>query len=306
MPVEVESLARGTWSIGTSAQASALAWLALLGATCLLVRGEVVRSDAPAGVRIVSDVVYRRSNGRQARLDVYRPEGPAPARGRPALLAIHGGGWRGGGKGDFGRSLVPLVHQGFVVVAIDYRLSRPGSPSWPENLEDVQAAARWVVEHADEFAIDPDRVAALGSSAGGHLALLLALADDHAPIRAVIDFYAPTDLRALHNSGTGADRSIALLLGGEPERLAGRYAAASPLEQIRPGIPPVLIFHGDDDPLVPLGQSQALSEALQRAGVPYRLSVLPGARHGFGLSVGRRDLTPEIESFLEEVWGARR
>ena len=292
--------------MATSRPARASAWFALVAATGLLVRGEAVRSDRPAGVRVSSDVVYREVEGRRFRLDVYLPDAPAPEGGRPAVVAVHGGGWRGGSQAEYGRSLAGLAREGLAVVAVDYRLSRPGSPSWPENLEDVQAAARWVVEHADEFAIDPDRVAALGSSAGGHLALLLALADDHAPIRAVIDFYAPTDLLALHHSGTGADRSIALLLGGAPERLAERYAAASPLAQIRPGIPPVLIFHGDDDPLVPLGQSQALSEALQRVGVPYRLSVLPGARHGFGLSVGRRDLTAEIASFLEEVWGARR
>lgn len=294
---------RGVGSIVTSPAARVLAWLGLLGASGLLVRGEVARPDVPVGVRVVSDLVYRESNGRRLRLDIYSPQGRAPVGGRPALLAIHGGGWRGGGKGDFGRSLAPLVRRGFVVVAVEYRLSRPGSPSWPENLKDVRAAVRWVHEHSSQFGIDPDRVAAVGASAGGHLALLLAESDDHALIRAVVDFYAPTDLRALHDSGTGAERSVSLLLGGPPERLGGRYAWASPVDRVRPGIPPVLIFHGDDDPLVPLAQSRALASVLQKTQVPHRLEVVVGARHGFGLTVGARDLVPEIVEFLQSVWG---
>src|SRR6185312_12274137 len=81
--------ARGLWSIGTSAPARALAWLALAGASGLLVRGEVTRPDLPSGVRLESDLVYREDRGRRVRLDVYLPEGPAPTGGRPALLAVH-------------------------------------------------------------------------------------------------------------------------------------------------------------------------------------------------------------------------
>lgn len=304
------SSARRLWSIGTSPVVRALAWVGLIGASGLLVRGEVSRPDRPDDVRVVADLVYRSSVGRRGRLDVYLPEGAAPRGGRPALLAIHGGGWRGGGKADYGRSLVPLVRRGLVVVAVDYRLSRPGSPSWPENIDDVRAALRWVYDHAADFGIDRDRVAAIGSSAGGHLALLLATSDRPAgraaPVRAVIDFYGPTDLRTLFDSGTGADRSVGMLLGGTPETAPERFKAASPLSGVRPGLPPVLIVHGDDDPLVPAGQSRALAESLERAGVPHRLITIAGARHGFGLVAGNRDLVPDILAFLDGVWGEER
>jgi acetyl esterase/lipase len=291
-------------TLGAVGAARALAWLALLGVTGWLVRAEVTRPELPRGVRVVADLVYRSDGGRRARLDVYLPAGPAPPGGRPALLALHGGGWRGGGKEEYGRSLARLVERGLVVVAVDYRLSRPGAPSWPGILDDVRAAARWVNRHANEFGIDPGRVAALGASAGGHLALLLAVDDRPAPVRAVIDFYAPTDLPALAAADTGAGRSLGLFLGGAPGQVPGRYEAASPLRRVRPGAPPVLILHGDDDILVPPAQSQALAEALERAGVPHRLVIVAGARHGFGLEAAGRDLVPEILRFLDDTWGA--
>ncbi len=173
---------RWLWTIATSRAARALAWLGLLGATGLLVRAEVARPDQPEGVRVVSDLVYRESSGRRPRLDVYLPPGPPPARGWPVLLAVHGGGWRGGNKADYGRSLVPLVRRGLAIVAVDYRLSRPGSPSWPENRDDVHAALVWVDAHAAEFGFDRTRIGAIGASAGAHLALLCAFDDDSLPI----------------------------------------------------------------------------------------------------------------------------
>jgi acetyl esterase/lipase len=286
-----------------------LAWLTLAGVTGLLVQGEAFRAEGPEGVTVFSDLVYREVGGRRLRLDIYSPGGPpaVAGRGRPALVAIHGGGWRGGSKADYGRQLAPLVRQGLVVVAVDYRLSRPGAPSWPGNLDDVREAVRWVRRNAAGYGIDPGRVGVIGASAGGHLALLLGTTagDDASRVRAVIDFYGPTDLAALFASRTAADRSIGLLLGGPPESFPARSAAASPLQQVAPGDPPVLIVHGSDDALVPLGQSRALADSLRRAGVPHRLVTVPGARHGFGLRVEPTgpDLVPEILGFLGDVWG---
>ena len=293
----------------SSPVARTLAWAALLGATGILVRGEAVKPEIPEGVRVAADLVYREAGGRRARLDVYLPEGPVPAAGRPVVVAVHGGGWRGGSKSDYGRSLAGLAREGLVVVAVDYCLSRPGVPSWPENLHDIRAALDWVGRNAAEFGIDPHRVALLGASAGGHLALLAGLEPlsrnaDGEPIRiaAVIDFYGPTDLRALAAAGTTAAGAAATMLGGSPEAVPGRYGEASPLGRVRPGSPAVLILHGDDDQLVPLDQSQALDRALERAGVVHRLIVVAGARHGFGLQAGARDLSRDVLAFLRRAW----
>jgi len=294
-------------SVGASVPLRTLAWVTLVGATVLLVRAEALRPERPEGVKAFTDLVYHEVGGRRLRLDVYLPEGPTvqSGRGRPAVLAIHGGGWRGGGKAEYGRSVARLARYGLVVVAVEYRLSAPGVPSWPGNLADVREAVRWVRRNASGYGIDPDRVAVIGASAGGHLALMLGTtpAGDPAGVRAVIDFYGPTDLRALYALRTPADQAIGMFLGGPPEAVPSRYDAASPLRHVAPGAPPVLIVHGLDDLLVPPGQSLLLAEALRRAAVPHRLLAVPGARHGFGLRAGSRDLVPEILDFLQGVWG---
>ncbi len=156
---------RWLWAVATSRAARATAWLGLLAVTGWLVRAEISRPERPEGVTIVGNIVYRESGGRRPRLDVYVPTTASPTAGWPVLLAIHGGGWRGGDRSDYGRALAPLARQGYAVVAIDYRLSRPGSPSWPENLDDVRAARRWIDAHASEFGFDRRRVAAIGASA---------------------------------------------------------------------------------------------------------------------------------------------
>ncbi len=283
----------------------ALAWTGLAVGTGWLVRGEAPKPDLPPGVQTKLQVVYRNEGGRKALLDVYSPAGPVPNRGRPALLAIHGGGWRGGSKAEYGRSVAELATHGLVVIAIDYRLSRPNHPSWPDNLDDVRYALRWVREHASELGVDRERIAVMGASAGGHLALMLGLTARPNEVSAVIDFYGPTDLRLLAQKGSAAESPVVLMLGGRPEEIPERYAEASPIDRIGPDAPPVLIFHGADDVLVPLVQSRILAEQLRKAGVFSKLSVVKGARHGFGLRPGDRVLTTDILTFLEEVWNRR-
>jgi acetyl esterase/lipase len=288
------------------------AWGALLGVTGLLVHGEVDRDPLPAGIRADTDLVYRRAGGHALRLDVYSPADPARPGGRrrPAVLAIHGGGWRGGSKRVYGRMAAQLARHGYVVAAVDYTLSAPGSPSWPANLDDLREAVRWLRRHAEDYAIDPDRIAAVGASAGGHLAALLATAPagadasdpTSARVQAVVDFYGPTDLPALVQRSAPAGVSVGLYLGGGPRDVPDRYAAASPALHVIQDTPPVLMIHGDGDRLVPVDQSRRLAAALGTAGVPHRLLVVPGARHGFDFQVGERDLLPDILAFLDSAW----
>ena len=288
------------------------AWGVLAVVTGLLVRAEGPRpeTELPAGVSVRRDLVYRRGE-RAARLDLYVAAAPAPRGGRPAVVAIHGGGWRGGSKSDYGPQFARLAAHGYVVAAVDYRLSRPGEPSWPANFEDVREAVRWLRRHAAEYGVDPNRIAALGASAGGHLAALLGTVPDAAPegpdsarVGAVIDFYGPSDLTALDAESPRAGKSLGLFLGGRPDECPERYEAASPARHVSAGDPPMLLFHGADDRLVPPDQSRRLAEALRQAGVAHRLIVVPGARHGFGLATEDRDFLPEILAFLESAWNA--
>lgn len=291
-------------------------WIVLLGVTGLLVRAEALRADLPAGVRLTADLVYREAGGHRQRLDVYRPEGEPPIPGYPVLLAIHGGGWQGGGKGEYGRSLVRLVREGIALVAIDYQLARPGSPSWPENLDDVRGALEWVQTHSSEYQLNPDRVALIGASAGGHLALLAGYppqtvtdwedsrkpSGSGAKVKAVVDFYGPTDLVRLHETSKGAAGPVEGLTGGPPESRPAMYREASPVRQIREGGPPVMILHGTEDYLVPIEQSMELARALEEAGVDHRFVVVRGARHGFGLHAETRDFVLDLLEFLRRAW----
>ncbi|HEV3122731.1 MAG TPA: alpha/beta hydrolase [Isosphaeraceae bacterium] len=295
------------------------AWAALIGAAGVVVRAEVMRPELPQGVEAYTDIVYRRIGTRRERVDVYVPLLPAPAGGRPAVLAIHGGGWRGGSKNGYGREVAQLAKYGYVVIAPTYLHSRESAPSWPENLEDLREAVRWVRRHASDYGINPRRIAAMGASAGGHLAALLGALPDQrgegqartpeseqnevsARVGAAIVFYGPADLRSNYRASPAAARAISMLLGGTPEELPKQYDQASPLRFISPDDPPMLVVHGQLDKLVPLDQSRALDAALEAAGVPHQLVVVNGARHGFGLHADKTDLTPVILDFLDHVW----
>ncbi len=282
-------------------------WVVVLAATGFLVRAEPRPAVLPEGVSCESGLVYREVDGRRLELDLYRPEGAPPASGWPVVLALHGGGWRGGSRITFGPDVAALARHGVAVAVADYRLSRPGTPSWPENFEDVQAAVAWLRTHAKSHGLDGSRVAALGVSAGGHLAALLGTASA-APSRvsAVIDFYGPADLAALGGPAGAEGGPVDLLLGGVAASRPERAAAASPARQATPDDAPALLIHGENDRLVPPDQSERLAAALRDAGVPCQLERLPGEGHGFGLQVTSGDLTPRILEFLAKSWDDAR
>jgi acetyl esterase/lipase len=304
----------------------AAVWGALLIISSALVADDVQRSGVPEGVEAYRDIVYRKHGGREIRLDVYVPQGAAPRGGRPTILAIHGGGWSGGSKNGYGRMVAEFARRGYVVVSVAYLLARPSAPSWPHNFEDIREAVRWVRGHSKEYGIDPNRLVAMGASAGGHLASLLGTYPDgpviadaipdtpqeptgaasSVRVQAVIDFYGPTDLTALLGGRQGAGGPLDLFLGGTPATVPGRYLAASPLSHVTRDDPPHLIVHGSLDWLVPSEQSRRLTEALKATGVRHKLIIIDGAGHGFGLKVRDRDLTPEILAFLAETWDHKR
>jgi acetyl esterase/lipase len=287
-----------------------LAWASLAGVVAWSVHAETYRAGPPPGVCAHPDIVYRHApDGRRPRLDLYRPRGGAiPPGGRPAVVAIHGGGWRGGTKNTYGREAARLAARGYVVASVEYALSSPGHPTWPDNLDDVREAVRWLRRHAAEYGVDPGRIAAMGSSAGGHLAELLgtrALGDEpEARVQAVVNLYGPSDLANLFRS-PGAVLPLRLYLGRDPKDAPESYRAASPIAHASAGSAPTLIIHGEADMLVPVAQSRAMAERLRGAGVPARVIVVPRAGHAFGLTVLGRDLVPEIAAFLESAWPGR-
>jgi acetyl esterase/lipase len=305
-------------------------WLALIAVTAAVWTDSdraFRRLDVPSPVVVHQDVVYRVVDGHRLSLDVYLPPGgEMTARAGPrraAILAIHGGSWIGGSKRLFRPSLsnrhptaVRLAESGYVVVAADYRLARPGTPGWPAARDDLRDAVRWIRRHSVELGVDPGRIAALGLSAGGHLAALLGTsaglpaADDDSRVQAVVSFYGPSDLERLplHRAQRLWHEPARVFLGDDPTEASAKARDASPINHVRGDAAPMLLIHGTRDRWVPIEQSEALARALEAAGVTHQLIRVDGARHGFDASVQEprdRDLRPEILDFLQSVWNAQ-
>jgi len=240
------------------------------------------------------------------------------------VLAIHGGSWCGGSRTDYriakaepssddpDNTIIRLAQQGLVVVAVDYRLARPGSPSWPGVIDDLREAVRWTRRHASELEIDPDRIVALGQSSGAHLAALLGTLPEElgidgvsSRVQAVVSFYGPTDLAHLIRTRHLDHEPARTLLGNDETKNPRTDFLASPIHHVTKDDAPMLLLHGSDDTWVRPEQSSRMAEALESAGVPHRLIVVDGARHGFEATViypVKCDLLPEILAFLENVW----
>ncbi|MCA1596841.1 MAG: alpha/beta hydrolase, partial [Chloroflexi bacterium] len=153
-------------------------------------------------VDVIRDVQYGEAGGQKLLLDVYVPWGPSMD--RPAILFIHGGSWMGGDKGDYHSFALKMASRGYVGFAVNYRLANKWGNKWPAQIDDVQRAVRWVRAHARQYGVDPDRVGAIGESAGGHLVAMLgvtdtwnnsdpALAGYSSRVNCVVDLFGPTD-----------------------------------------------------------------------------------------------------------------
>ena len=202
---------------------------------------------AGSGISLNKGRVYRTVGSRRATLDVYLPARTSNTsdteRLRPAVLALHGGSWIGGSmtafRYDARNTVIRLAQQGLVVFALDYRLARPGSPSWPAVVGDLREAVRWVRRHSGEFGIDPGRIAVLGQSSGGHLAALLAtLPEERGPdgvssrVQAVVSFYGPSDLADLIAFRRLAHEPARIFVGEAAVRPVDHAVAASPIRHV--------------------------------------------------------------------------
>ena len=252
-----------------------------------------------AMVDVRRDVQYGVANGKPLMLDAYLPA--ARTGSRPAVVMIHGGGWRVGDKGSWADEANRLAEKGWVALSVNYRLDEP-SP-FPAEIEDVQAAVRWVRLNADAYGVDPKRIAALGESAGGHLTAMLATLgqgklDDDARILVGAAWSPPTDLGALARSrgDEWASRLIGCTIATCPDRLA----AASPVTHVDRTDAPLYLINSTDE-LVPLSQAESMAARLAAAGVDHRLDVLPGNRHALDF---RQDAWAPTVAFLERHLGA--
>lgn len=249
--------------------------------TVLLLCACAVRAVEPGLHR---DIAYGEAGGEQLLLDVNVPAGEGPF---PVAILVHGGGWSGGDKAatEGGAGIAPwlttLTDAHYVWFSLNYRLAP--KHRWPACLDDVLAAIRWVKANAATYRGDPARLALFGHSAGGHLASLAAtVVDDTVRVQAVVGYAPVTNHEQELPVRGGLSTSLQALLNRPkevtPESL-GLLRAISPLNHVRPGLPPFLLIHGDADRTVPLQQSLDFQEKLRANGVICDLHILPGAGH---------------------------
>jgi acetyl esterase len=264
-------------------------------------------ADVPvqtSGVQVERDLTFRRVGVEDLKLDAFIPQGGGL---RPAVIVIFGGGWITGSKELSGPLAEELAAQGYVTFASNYRLA-PQHP-FPAAIDDVRASVEWVRANAPDYGVDPDRIGAIGGSAGGHLAALLATLGDGphdrgARVAAAASWAGPMDLRpSLFGPDSQQYLEPFLDCVGRP-CVDATAASASPITHVDASDPPLLLADGELDHLVPPDQVRSMAAALHRVGVRHELIVVPGAGHDGSVVPPLR--TPTYEFLRRELGDVER
>ncbi len=285
------------------------------GVTTLLAAAAVPQAGAVAlqenAARV--DTQYGEVDGIPLFLDAHTPAGPGPF---PAVLMFHGGGWKQGDKSEFNKAIPSYLAEGIACFPVNYRLS--GQAPYPAAVDDCIAAVRWVRQHAAEFRVDPDRIAVMGGSSGGHLALMVATTkpgqgdvdSEGEPLKSLVLVVAslsgPTDLRqpGAVNPPEAPPLRRSLLpqviqfLGGRPQDIPETYAEASPLTRVTADHPPALLFYGLNDNVVPPGQAEAMAQRLKDAEVSVEAVPMPGRGHGLAT---KYNLSEVVQALVDQL-----
>ncbi len=260
--------------------------LCFLAVFCL--SPHLARAQGP--VVVEKGIEYTNPDNQHLQLDIARPatgDGPFPA-----VICIHGGGFRAGSRDGYLGLIQQLAARGYVAVTVSYRLA-PKYP-FPAAVHDVKAAVRWLRANAAKYKIDPNRIGATGGSAGGHLALYLGVTGNVASlegnggnagvssaVQAVVNVYGPSDFTKSYGKSVDAAEVLPLFLGGNVEQERKKHLTASPLYWVNPSAPPTLCIHGTLDKYVAYEQSIWIVDRLLAAGCDAELVTIQGGGHGF-------------------------
>ena len=254
----------------------------------------------PPGVKMLGDLTYIPNGDDAQKLDLYLPEKPVD-RPLPLIVHIHGGAWRGGSK--FPCPVVNMVSQGYAVASVEYRFSQKAV--FPAQIQDCQAAIRWLRANSKQHNLDSEHVGVVGGSAGGHLSALVGTAggkkafpiiggneEQSDRVQCVCDIFGPANFATVTQQAAD-DKNVrnifkfnspsdpySLLIGVSLDADKQKTDAVSPVHYVSQNTPPMLILHGTHDALVPYAQSEELVAALKDKGVPVWLQTLPGSGHG--------------------------
>jgi acetyl esterase/lipase len=289
-----------------------LAIIILAVALCGTRAQPAVARDRPDAV-IQRDLVYKRINGRELRLDLYCPQNASSP--SPVVLWIHAGGWSHGRKEQH-IPVISFLSDGYAVASIELRLS--GEAPFPAQIEDCKAAVRWLRANAAKYNLDADRIGAGGHSGGGHLSALLGTSGGvqelegsgdnmsySSRVQAVCDASGPSDILRLYHDASDPSTGtkpkaisyIDALLGGPAEQNKTKAIAASPITYVSKDDPPFLIIHGEKDVGVPASQGESLAAALKAAGVETTLETTP---RGHSVGLESPTLLPIVKAFFDK------
>lgn len=244
----------------------------------------------PDDVTFEAGIEYANPDGQHLQLNMARPKtGDGPF---PAVVCIHGGGFRAGKRESYDNLVIKLSQHGYVAATVSYRLAP--KYQFPAAVHDTKAAVRWLRANASKYKIDPDRIGVTGGSAGGHLAQFLAVTPDvkefegdggnpgvSSRVACVVNVYGPSDFTKSYGKSVDAAEVLPLWLGGNLETARARHLRASPLYWVTPNAAPTLCIHGTEDKYVAHEQAVWIVEKLKAAGVEAELLTLEGAGHGF-------------------------
>lgn len=259
-------------------------------------------------------IEFAKADGQSLQLNLARPK---TATGRlPAILCIHGGGFRAGKREGWDARCKLLAEQGYVAATVTYRLAP--KYQFPAAVEDVKAGVRWLRANAEKYSIDPDRIGVIGDSAGGHLAQFLGVTGGVAQfegdggnpgvsssVRCVVNYYGPSDLTKSYGKSVDAAEVLPLWLGGDATKEHRRHILASPLYWVTPSAAPTLLLQGTEDKYVNHEQAVWMHDRLKAAEVEVEFISLEGAGHGFKGPDADRAWKAALAFFEKHLRGAK-
>ena len=243
----------------------------------------------PDDVAFERGIEYSNAGGESLQVNLAQPKNANGA--LPAIVCIHGGGFRAGTREGYDKLCVTLAQHGYVAMTVTYRLA-PKFP-FPAAVQDCKTAVRWLRANAAKYHVDPKRIGVTGGSAGGHLAQFLGVTagvkefegegnlDQSSAVNCVVNYYGPSDLTKSYEASVDAAEVLPLFLGGDLSTKRREHIVASPLYWVTPFAAPTLLVHGTEDRYVAYDQATWMRDKLKASAVEVDLLTLPGAGHGF-------------------------
>lgn len=293
-----------------------LLFLALIASSFLIFRLKISVPDVIRGTGqniVVRDIAYKSVDGRELKLDIHMPHKKIFS-AAPAIFMFHGGSWDSGGKElEQDEVLDALLSFGAAVISVEYRLT-DSTTIFPAHIEDCADSIRFMDLNAGEYGIDNNRFCVMGASAGGQLALLLALAGENyssdtqnigvpLPIKCAVSLCGPTDFVNLEGytdeERAEVDELLMNLFGGSKEEKYDLYVEASPINHVRADACPIFIAHGMKDNIVRFSQAENFYQAAKENHMDITFIPVENADHKFRAVDGV--VTPPVEEILREM-----